>query len=315
MKRLISYLYQYEGEKRGVGAGFAKVDFRSDGIRLEIHVKYARPLTEMQQVFFITDVGEGILMKLGEMSVNRGLGQSQYMITTEELKERGLGTDNLMGIAIAMGDRSWVISRWKEIPNEEITVAKLWNQVWPATREEAGKQDGQRVESAKEVPDTESEGREEGQGYEEEVGTNPQEKDASFKFEMPCLKECNDNMTGELEKRESEEDHEGHLAEEEMIRDGISWRKVDIKEIKTLPEEYHYLGNNSFLLHNYFSYGYLMLGRKNEEPDYWFLGVPGEDNRQERIMAFVFGFPDFMETDEEGHKGYYVSKLEIREYK
>ena len=112
MKRLISYLYQYEGEKRGGGAGFAKVDFRSDGIRLEIHVKYARPLTEMQQVFFITDVGEGILMKLGEMSVNRGLGQSQYMITTEELKERGLGTDNLMGIAIAMGDRSWVISRW-----------------------------------------------------------------------------------------------------------------------------------------------------------------------------------------------------------
>ena len=59
-----------------------------------------------------------------------------------------------------------------------------------------------------------------------------------------------------------------------------------------MPKKYWYLGNNSFLLHGFFNYRYLVVGKTGEER--WFLGVPGIYQRQERVMAAIFGFPEFL---------------------
>ena len=67
--------------------------------------------------------------------------------------------------------------------------------------------------------------------------------------------------------------------------------QLELKDLRSLPKKYWYLGNNSFLLHGFFNYRYLVLGRTAEER--WFLGVPGVYQRQERVMAAIFGFPEF----------------------
>ena len=67
--------------------------------------------------------------------------------------------------------------------------------------------------------------------------------------------------------------------------------QLELKDLQSLPKKYWYLGNNSFLLHGFFNYRYLVLGRTAEER--WFLGVPGVYQRQERVMAAIFGFPEF----------------------
>lgn len=77
--------------------------------------------------------------------------------------------------------------------------------------------------------------------------------------------------------------------------------QLELKDLRSLPKKYWYLGNNSFLLHGFFNYRYLLLGRTAEER--WFLGVPGVYQRQERVMAAIFGFPEFFAAGPGGERG------------
>ena len=76
--------------------------------------------------------------------------------------------------------------------------------------------------------------------------------------------------------------------------------QLELKDLRSLPKKYWYLGNNSFLLHGFFNYRYLVLGRTAEER--WFLGVPGVYQRQERVMAAIFGFPEFFAAGPGGER-------------
>ncbi len=70
--------------------------------------------------------------------------------------------------------------------------------------------------------------------------------------------------------------------------------RLDLKDIRLLPKKYWYLGNNSFLLHGFFNYRYLILGMtEKSDCKKWFLGIPGIFQNPERVMATLFGFPGF----------------------
>ncbi len=70
--------------------------------------------------------------------------------------------------------------------------------------------------------------------------------------------------------------------------------RIELKELRLLPRRYWYLGNNSFLLHGFFNYRYLILGQMEVQGmKRWFLGVPGVFQNQEKVMAAIFGFPEF----------------------
>lgn len=88
------------------------------------------------------------------------------------------------------------------------------------------------------------------------------------------------------------------------------WTKIDITEIQNLPKEHWYLCNNSFLLHGFFNYRHLMI---KETPTKKYLGVPGIFELPEKMMATLFGFPDF-ETEHQkleraGTFGYWLKEL------
>ncbi len=68
------------------------------------------------------------------------------------------------------------------------------------------------------------------------------------------------------------------------------------QDIGLLPREVWGYGNNSFLLHGYYSHRYLILARLNNpkgEPRF-LLGVPGHYYSNEKYMAAMFGFPNFV---------------------
>ena len=68
------------------------------------------------------------------------------------------------------------------------------------------------------------------------------------------------------------------------------------QDIGLLPRETWTYGNNSFLLHGYYSYRYLILVKLNNPqgaPRY-LLGVPGHYYSNEKYMASMFGFPNFV---------------------
>ncbi len=86
------------------------------------------------------------------------------------------------------------------------------------------------------------------------------------------------------------------------------------KDLQVLRKDYWILNNNSFLLHGYYNYKYLILGKKKEEEAYW-LGIPGIYHEREQMMADLFGFENFQNASlgprEQGSFGYYVKKVKV----
>lgn len=70
--------------------------------------------------------------------------------------------------------------------------------------------------------------------------------------------------------------------------------RMQLHDLQELPKKYWYIGNNSFLLHGFFNYRHIILGEMQENgKKAYFIGVPGVFANQERIMASMFGFPEF----------------------
>ncbi|MBD5526387.1 MAG: hypothetical protein HDR04_18705 [Lachnospiraceae bacterium] len=86
--------------------------------------------------------------------------------------------------------------------------------------------------------------------------------------------------------------------------------KIEPKDFVILQSKYQHLVNNSFLLHGFYNYRYIILGR---EQDYY-LGVPGVFYEREKMVALMFGFEAFEcpgGNVRAGEFGYYLRKVEL----
>ncbi len=86
--------------------------------------------------------------------------------------------------------------------------------------------------------------------------------------------------------------------------------KIEPKDFIILQGKYQHLVNNSFLLHGFYNYRYLILGKEGD----FYLGVPGVYYEREKMVAVMFGFEAF--ECEGGHAsagdfGYYLRKVEL----
>lgn len=90
--------------------------------------------------------------------------------------------------------------------------------------------------------------------------------------------------------------------------------RVEPKDIGRLPMEYWNLGNNSFLLHGYCSYKYLLFAKRmNRIRCEYLLMVPGIYQQREKMMARMFGFEQFKcarrREQRQGEFGYWYMTL------
>lgn len=86
--------------------------------------------------------------------------------------------------------------------------------------------------------------------------------------------------------------------------------KLEPKDFIILQAKYQHLVNNSFLLHGFYNYRYIILGK---EQDYY-LGVPGVFYEREKMVALMFGFEAFEcpgGIARAGEFGYYLRKVEL----
>lgn len=115
--------------------------------------------------------------------------------------------------------------------------------------------------------------------------------------------------------QEEKQDVEVPLTEEEIDRyiepTKPQIRKIQRQEIAMLPRCEWRVANNSFLLHGYYNYHYLIL--LEEENQMW-LGVPGIYHRREAKAAEVFGFTRFVQAEQDESEenemfGYWCRKV------
>lgn len=96
--------------------------------------------------------------------------------------------------------------------------------------------------------------------------------------------------------------------EDEQIDDCL---QVSPRELGILYQSRYPVGRNSFLMHGYYNYHHLLFGRYKDGS--YFLGVPGIYENQEKMMASMFGFPEFLKAREQkqmrGQFGYWCRKV------
>lgn len=128
--------------------------------------------------------------------------------------------------------------------------------------------------------------------------------------------------TGEEDENSSERVWENLRRDHTKILDfdyekGCEILTIKPQDIGLLPREIWVYGNNSFLLHGYYNYRYLILAKlfNPEGTPRYLLGVPGHYYSNERYMASMFGFPNFVlsknQPMEDGRFGYWYTDVKI----
>ena len=302
MKRFITYIYAYENTKKAGNTGFARIELRGEECRLEIHLRGVYAAQTHCKIYLFRKQGRGIEGSLiGEMDVRNGAGDFNVIMKTAHIPTSLLSFFEMEGIFLCSEDGRIFMSRWTE--GEPLTVDMEHFIEWKAEQTEENIY-------AEENPHAEENIHAEKKQQENKIQTAQFDRESDNELratELPAR-----NFFPQYQWKDIWEQFlKSHPASMPFSEKNITCIKIELKDIRELPRKYWYLGNNSFLLHGFFNYRYLVLGKIEEDnEDKWFLGVPGIYQNQERVMAIIFGFPEFMPEQVENRFGCWYRFIE-----
>ncbi len=300
MKRFVTYIYAYEEEKKGSNVGFARIEIRGQDARIEIHLRGVYAASAACRVYLFQREAAGgkeatgvTGVLVGEMKLTNGSGDGAVVLKGGRVGVSPYGITEMEGLFFVIGEERILMSRWREGAPFKVGLSgfREWQ---PEKPKEKTAEKGAAAETAaqKEVREAAAAQAEQNS----QTAAAGEEMEAIHATELPMrnlFPEYDWNAVWEELCRE----HKPAALFEEWDTQCI---QLELKDLRSLPKKYWYLGNNSFLLHGFFNYRYLVLGRTAEER--WFLGVPGVYQRQERVMAAIFGFPEFFAAGPGGER-------------
>lgn len=296
LQRFITYIYRYENDEKMENTGFAKIDIRGNICRIEVHVHnitMEQPDTTVYLFARKAEIMYGI--PVGSMSIARGSGDVRYSFDTKELSKFETTIKEMEGLWIPLQENCYLASQWKEG-----TIKKELFHIKEKTEEKTEQNDTidqpkeQKKEASPVMQPVEAEQPKEAK----------QEQPPVQKMEEPQKESPQPIQATELPLEDFFESQgwEGVFQKLRLKLDifypfegeDIECVRMQLKDLRELPKKYWYIGNNSFLLHGFFNYRHIIFGELAEdETKKYFIGVPGVFQNQERIMATMFGFPEF----------------------
>lgn len=285
-RRFVTYLYFYENGKKKENCGFAKVEVRQEKFRVEIQINRRKKGTLSVYLFARkNDRPEGAL--LGDLVVENGSGRAVFVRDTQRVGDTPYGMDDMRGIYIGKPGQEFIASQWDDVDTD-------WNGFVPWEEEEPEYYDDPA----------------------EEEELTPAQSELKF-TQMGASAPIQQNLVAAWEKQ-WEQFRMTHLVFHPFDEENKVWGvKMDLRDFKVLPQQYRNLANNSFLLHGFFNYHYILFGyeEENTAERKWFVGVPGVYQNQERMLAGIFGFPEFRTkqicVQKTGEFGYWYRYLEL----
>lgn len=345
-RRLISYIYAYEGGEKGKNIGFAKIDMRGPQCRIQVNVKKVYVGSSDVGVYLLHAGGE---LLLGRIFIRGGAGEFRTQIQSENVDGSGLRVDECYGLTIHELENAWqsyttiwedAVAQTAEIQLAEVTAENLRKQkedqelTVSAEIERELEAEEQKLEAT--APWGE-ENKNVDKGSSEPVMQQEtlQEEPKSLEQSQQAPKEQQSQPRGpEDTARLAELDRE----ENEELADTNIWKKmsdlytkvlafdydngceilsIKPQDIGLLPREVWTYGNNSFLLHGYYNYRHLILAKllEPQQPPRYLLGVPGHYFSNEKYMASMFGFPHFVlarkQPQGDGRFGYWYTDIRL----
>lgn len=296
-QRFVTYINLYEENSKIRNVGFARIERQGEQCTMEIHMRGTGYTGTSCPVYLFVRKDDKLAgIHIGKIQITGGIGDGRFLLDGSNISQSGYEFEQIGGFLILVTERVMFASQWddKELRREQF--APLEKETEPKAQVPEKAQAQEKAEMTKEVQVT-------GTTVElqaAEAGAQPrpvEQKEEPWAIKWQFLLENYPVLT----PFESETE--------------ILCIRMELKDIRLLPKRYWYLGNNSFLLHGFFNYRYLILGAMEVDGEKrWFLGIPGVFQSQEKVMAAIFGFPEYRSEkraeQKTGQFGYWYRLLE-----
>lgn len=297
--REMIYLTLYQGNNRIGNAGYVKVDIRDEDAtfhfmfrKIPDDIRGEYPLRIMEDGAW--KEGPGLLFRGGQDTAEKKSAPCGQIQQLQVLLEKGYRIEGKSKNCPAQAER-------------EAALPKVWTQQKEELQAGSGVMSTKRWTSQKEVIQSEREIVEEREPQPEREAPQPEREapqpEKGIAARVVAAEEIREDKWEQI------------LATYETIHpygDGRVYVKLEPKDFVIMQGKYQHLVNNSFLLHGFYNYRYLILGK--EQGKEYYLGVPGVFYEREKMVALMFGFEAF---DCEGGNtrpggfGYYLRRVEL----
>ncbi len=214
---------------------------------------------------------------LGEITLFRGKGSFYEKCNTDLLGDRELPYTKITGLQIDLKTEGMLGQKWLPITETKTPVAEKQTEAAPKAAEYIVQEEQEVV-----LP--------------QEMKKPPQQQNMSLypnKWQQLCA----------------------IYPIVHPFQDGRAYLSIEPRDFVVLQERYQPLVQNSFLLHSFYHYKYILLGRgKQGRNVQYYLGVPGVFYEKEKAAALYYGFESFESAAtpaSEGSFGYYMKRVDI----
>lgn len=333
-RRLISYIYSYEKGIKSKNSGFAKIESRNGICKVSISVRISDILLNetkdnMLEVFLFSRKADKIRkIFIGQIKIVNGCSNFRTQINFANKELNDIKFLDVSGIFICSKNFLYkknniniiYASEWDDIAIkvEEFTDVEENEQEKSLDNTdnleiiEFIKADSDEIEELDEnvINETEEKSEhkiekniiDENKEYNNDVD-NDENKEIVYTVENETENkdECERELKEILIAAENKSKEQGFFEElascyskinvEEIEGECI---KISPKDISYLPKKYWHLSNNSFLLHSFYNYRYILLCENNlDNNNTYKICVPGMFHNKEQAMARMFGFSEF----------------------
>lgn len=304
MKRFVTYLYEYDRTIRGRNVGFIRNDIRNDRCLMDIHIRGLERIKEKAPIYLIVRDSECIGIPAGEIVISQGIGNAFLELLGNHIGKTNYNSGDIQAVIVRYGNGKMLLGSYVQHPASDLlsgTFTKWEAQAIPETPEpdpnaaRGENDDSGSIRPVSEIPRGQNDDFDSIRPV-SEVQRGQNDDSSSIRPVSEIQRGQNDDSGSIRPDALSQQSTEAH-AEEKLCPP--TYKRIAITDIRSFPAQNWHLCNNSFLVHGFFCYHYLVLKTVNA-PDgtQIYLGVPGIYASQERMMALLFGFNDFeVDTD------------------
>lgn len=354
--RRIVYLSEMEHDTKIKNTGFVRVESCGSKLLLDMHVNGIVKASDGQYPVFAEYSAERAF-PVGRIFLRGGKGEWKETLDMENIGDDGAAEGVIQKLYVALSEERRITGSfavYADIENKSVQKSGS-----PHTQKEAEL----KAESCGSVPEKGEIGGEPGGDAKRDGGRtlriwkNEGKKKAAF-----AQKENTGELTGQQEKEKygkqisdvtgslpttgklpvtgkipAAETNADHIILndkwQQLMRlypvvhpyeDDREYISIQPKDFVIMTGDFQHLANNSFLLHGFYNYRYLVLGKEwgtaqsqsadEDRTESFYLGVPGVYYEREKMVALMFGFEAFECVGgraEPGTFGYYLRKVKI----
>lgn len=284
-KRLISYFDLIEDEQKRGNAGFVKWEKYDECHILSVFVSGLDGTFNKETRVYLD---ESIL---GTLSIRGGRAEGTYLLTGEDNEQK----EYIERIKIALDDKRVLVAEFEAQEKPQVQKQMQLQESEPAEEMPTPELEQVQHMPAEKMPTPEPEQVVSEQEPEEKETVQPESVKVNGGKEV--LPESLWEQLGKSHEPFYPFDNE------------VECFRIFPKDLNLLQPEYRPFGSNQFLMHGYYNYRYLIIFRKKDETDEYWLGVPGIYHEREKMAARMFGFEKFEAVNKDyrtGDLGYYL---------